>query len=130
VAYHDTTPTNTLAQYRTGANEAVDVEKACGTGCYDIADVIAGEWTEYTVNVTVAATYKVQLGVYAPSTKHMHIEVDGVNVTGSMAVAATGAGFLAVDQAVVFPLTTGTKVLRFVFEEDGLKLNWVKFFPQ
>jgi Carbohydrate binding module (family 35) len=129
VSYHDTTPTNTLGVYRTGANEGVDVEQMCGSTCKDIADVVAGEWTEYTVKVTTAGMYKVTLGVSATVTNHFHIEVDGTNVTGSLAIAPT-AGFQSVVETVVFPLTTGQKVLRFVFEDDGLKLNWVKFLLQ
>jgi hypothetical protein len=130
VAFHDTTPTNTLGSYRTGPGENVDVEFACGTmsNCADVADIAPGEWTKYTVSVAASGTYKVQLGAASTTAKNMHIEVDGVNVTGLLVVNTGGATvFKAIDQTVTFTMSAGTHVVTFYFDDGSMALNWVKF---
>ena len=58
-----------------------------------------GEWTKYTVNVVTGGTYKVQLGAASATPRNMHIEVDGVNVTGVLVVNTGGAAvFKAIDE--------------------------------
>jgi hypothetical protein len=126
ISYHDTTATNTLGAFRTGANEGVDVEIT--QTWKDVSAIVAGEWTKYTVNAT-AGTYTVQLGVAAAAAKHIHIEVDGVNVTGTnLVVNSTGGAttFLSQTTTVTFPLTAGTHVLTFFYDEGGFSLNWIK----
>jgi hypothetical protein len=131
VAFHDTSPTNTLGAYRTGAGESVDIEAACGAGCDDIADIAPGEWTKYTINVVTGGTYKVQLGAASATARNMHIEVDGVNVTGSLAVNTGGATvFKNIDETVTFTMTTGQHVVTFFFDDGFMALNWVKFQRQ
>jgi hypothetical protein len=132
ISFHDTTPGNLLAQFRTGANEDVDIEKQCGSGCFDVSAVVASEWLEYTVNVTTAGMYKVGLNVSAVAPKKLHIEMDGVNVTGVVTVTSTGSNttFLDENPAVTFPLTSGQKTMRIVFEDTSVNLNWVKFLLQ
>jgi GH18 family chitinase len=133
ISYHDTTSTNTLGQFRTGANEGVDVEQVCGTGCYDISAIVGGEWTKYTVNAAVAGTYKVQLGLAASATSHMHIvDASGNNLTGSLTVNSTGSltTFQAQSPTATFTLPAGTQVLQFVFDDGTMALNWVKFQRQ
>src|SRR5262249_40804013 len=126
VSYHDTTPGNTLGQYRTGANEDVDVEKACGSNCYDISSIDPGEWVEFTVNVKTTPSYMVTLGVAAAAAKKMHIEMDGTDVSGALTVAATGSltTFQSQPQATPIALTAGQKVMRVVFDEGAIGLNW------
>jgi hypothetical protein len=128
VAFHDTSPTNTLGTFRTGSGEDVDVEAACGSGCNDIADIAPGEWTKYTVTVATGGTYKVQLGAASATSRNMHIEVDGVNVTGALVVATGGATvFKAIDETVTFTMTAGQHVVTFYFDDGFMALNWVKF---
>src|SRR5215467_5163187 len=53
VAYHDTTGGNSGGAYR---STDVDIEPAAGGG-YDVGWIAAGEWMNYTVNVSSPGTY-------------------------------------------------------------------------
>jgi hypothetical protein len=119
--------------FRTGPSEGVDVEQACGTagGCYDIAAIAPLEWTKYTINVVTAGTYMIQLGAAAATSKNMHVEVDGKDVTGPMAVNTGGATtFRTIAETVTFPMTAGPHVLTFFFDDGSMALNWVKLQRQ
>jgi hypothetical protein len=132
ISYHDTTAGNALAQYR---NDDVDIEQACGgTTCYDVSMIEAGEWTEYTINVTTTADYSIQLGYSAASIRHMHIELDGVDVTGPISpTPSTDAGpkFTGYNvPGAPVHFTAGVHVMRWVFDDGGLSMNWIKFTRQ
>ena len=62
VAYHDTTSGNTGGAYRGGD---VDLEPSADGG-NDIGWIAAGEWLNYSVNVTSSGSYTVQLRVASP----------------------------------------------------------------
>jgi Carbohydrate binding module (family 35) len=129
VAFHDTTPGNSFGAYRTGSGDSVDVEDAYNNSCNDISDIAPGEWTKYTVTIATAGTYKVQLGAASASARNMHIEIDGVNVTGPLVVNTGGATvFKNIDQTVAFTMSTGTHVVTFAFDDGFMALNWVKFY--
>ncbi|HEX9298066.1 MAG TPA: carbohydrate-binding protein [Polyangiaceae bacterium] len=131
ISYHETTSTNTLGSYRTGANEGVDVEQKCGGTCLDVAAIAAGEWTRYSVSATTTGAYKLQLGAASASAKTMHIEVDGVNVTGPLTVNTGGATtFVVTDYTVPFSMQVGQRVMTFVYDDGGIALNWVQFQKQ
>ena len=124
-AYHDTDAANTGAQYRTG--EGVDVETTGDTGGgYDIGWTAAGEWTKYTVNVTTAGAYTANFRVAAPAAgATFHLEVDGVNVTGTIAVPNTGGWqtWQTITQTGL-NLSAGQHVLRLVTDAAGVNYNW------
>ena len=63
VAYHDSGSNNMGGAYR---QTGVDIENSSGGG-YDIGWIAAGEWLNYTVNVTSAGTYRVTLNVASPN---------------------------------------------------------------
>jgi hypothetical protein len=126
VSYHDTTPCNVLGAFRTELNEGVDIEQACGDNCYDVAAIENGEWTEYTVEVSIAGDYAITLGESSPTTTRMHIEVDGADATGPLTSMPT-TGFVGNDTGVAVHFTEGQHELRFVFDDGGLRLNWVQF---
>jgi len=77
---------------RSGTTEGVDIKLSSDTGGgYAIGWNEAGEWQQYTVNVISAGTYNLEVRVATPYTgKSLHIEVDGINVTGSLSVPVTG----------------------------------------
>ncbi|HEX9294347.1 MAG TPA: carbohydrate-binding protein, partial [Polyangiaceae bacterium] len=133
ISYHDTTSTNTLGGLRTGANEGVDIEAACGSsgGCYDIGAIAPGEWTKYAINVVTSGAYMVQLGAASATSKNMHIEVDTRNVTGSLAVNTGGSTtFRSISPTVSFSMSSGPHVVTFAFDDGSMALNWVKFQRQ
>jgi hypothetical protein len=127
VAFHDTTAGNSGAQYRT---DAVDIEATTDSGGgHDLGWTAAGEWLEYTVNVTASATYTVSARVASLSTGGtLHVEVDGQNVTGAMSFAATGGWqtWTTVTRTGV-PLTAGPHVLRLALDSGSFNVNWLSF---
>lgn len=119
VAYSDTTSSNEGGQYRT---TAVDIETAADSGGgYDVGWVFPGEWLNYTVNVTTAGTYTIEVRVAASGTGGtFHIEAGGVDKTGPMSVPNTGGwqSWATISKANV-SLSAGPQVWRIVFDSTG-----------
>jgi hypothetical protein len=95
-------------------------------GAYAVNNFQTGEWLSYTVNVSKAGKY--DLSIRAANNfagnPAFHIEVDGVNVTGTVAVPKTGdwslyqwAGKQGID------LTAGKHVLRVVSDAQYFNMN-------
>jgi len=127
VAYNDLTTGNSGNVFRT---DNVDLEATTDTGTgYNVGWIQAGEWLEYTVNVTTAGTYSLQLRVAATSTgKYFHVEMNGVNISGTVSVPNTGAWQNWQTVTVnTSSLTTGQKVMRIVMDTDGFNINKVTF---
>jgi glucose/arabinose dehydrogenase len=126
IAYHDASVANQGNNYRT--TEGVDLE-GCSEGGYNIGYVANGEWLEYTVNVTQPGIYTIQARVATPyNNKVFHMELDGQNITGTIAVPNT-TGFQAWQTVTVTTpaLTTGVKTLRIAMDAADLNLNYVTF---
>jgi Carbohydrate binding module (family 6)/F5/8 type C domain/Right handed beta helix region len=128
IAYHDTTSTNLGGAYRAG--EAADTKLAPGGVGYTIGYIDAGEWLKYDVNVTQSGNYTVTVrGANGASTNgNFRIEVDGVNVTGTVTIPPTGS--YSTETTVTGPtvsLTQGTHSLRLYMEASDFDLNWVEF---
>jgi subtilisin family serine protease len=119
IAYSDTTSLNFGASYR---STAVDIEPTSDLGGgYNVGWIDAGEWLKYTVSVSAFASYTLELRLAAPGTGGIvHLEVDGADVTGPVAVPNTGGW--QTWQSVLLPgiaLNTGLHVLRLAFDTTG-----------
>jgi glycosidase len=113
VAYHDNDAGNRTLVYR---NEGVDIE-SCSEGGYNLNYSNNGEWTEYTVNVASTGSYNIATRVATPvSGGSFHIEMDGVNITGTLTVPNTGGWQNWVDVNKVVTLNAGQHVMRFYIE--------------
>jgi len=129
VAYNDLTTANEGGAFRT---DAVDVE-ACsdaGTG-YNIGYVRAGEWLEYTVNVT-AGTYTLDVRVAAMSAGNtFHFELDGKNISGPITVPNTGGwqNWHTVTVTTTALAAGNNKVLRVYMDGTDFNLNHFTFTP-
>ncbi|RFM33960.1 PQQ-dependent sugar dehydrogenase [Chitinophaga silvisoli] len=126
IAYHDNSTGNAGNQYRT--TEDVDLEN-CAEGGFNIGYVAAGEWLEYTIDVTTAAQYTLSVRVANPgAAKTMHVELDGQNISGNITVPATG-GFQAWQTvSVTTPvLSKGVKVLRVSLDATDFNVNYLTF---
>lgn len=129
VAYHDTTAGNSSGAYR---NDDVDIKVTTdSSGAYNVKSVRATEWLAYTVNVAAAGTYTIDLRLASSGTGGtVHLEVDGVNVTGAWALPDTGGwnNWQTVSMAGV-SLPAGTHVIKLVVDANGslgtaADINW------
>ncbi len=92
---------------------------------YNINYIEKGEWLAYTVTVSQSGIYN--LTVRTASASGMgafRIEIDGVNVTGTLAVPHTG-GFQRYFPVKIknIELSAGTHKMVIYFEEGGFTLN-------
>jgi chitinase len=127
VAYNDLTTGNAGSAFRT---EDVDIEATTDTGTgYNVGWIQAGEWLEYTVNVTTAGTYTLSARVAATAAgKTFHIEMDGVNVSGTLTVPnTTGWQIWQTVTATTTSLATGQKVMRIYADQGDFNINYVDF---
>lgn len=128
-AYRDLTSGNSGAAYR---NDDVDIESTSDAGGgFNVGWVSAGEWLEYSVNVTTAGRYDLIARVASTgSGKTFHIQFNGVNVSGAINVPNT-SGWQN-WQTVTIPsinLNQGNQIMRIAMDTDGFNLNFVEFVP-
>jgi hypothetical protein len=130
IAYHDTTAGNAGGAFRANG---VDIQGTMDTGGgYNIAWVKAGEWLRYTVNVTSAGTYALDVRVASSGAGGtFHIEVNGVDKTGPIVVPNTGAWqtWQTVTKSGI-ALAAGEQVMRVVMDTNGGggsvgNFNWI-----
>jgi hypothetical protein len=130
VAYHDTTSGNSGGVYRA---DGVDLQDAIDTGGgFKIKSAVAGEWLKYTVSVAAADTYTFTTRVASSGAGGtFHIEVNGVDKTGSIAVPNTGSWqtWLTLPKTGI-ALSAGPQVIRLVFDTNGASgltgnFNWI-----
>ncbi|HEY2987869.1 MAG TPA: SBBP repeat-containing protein [Candidatus Binatia bacterium] len=122
VAYHDVVPGNRYGQYR--PNEDVDIDFN-GTGGYKVNNFQTGEWLSYSINVTQTGTYRIEAAVSSGfADSRFHVEINGVNVTGTVSVPNTGDWntfeWLGVGG---ISLTAGTHILKMVSEQEYFDLD-------
>jgi len=112
--------------YRAG--DGVGTE-ACSEGGFNLAYVGKNEWLKYTSKVNTTGNYSIHLRIASPyANRKLHLEVDGVNVTGTVNIPNT-TGFQA-WQTVTIPniaLTQGTRVITLFFEEGDINVNRMEF---
>jgi hypothetical protein len=124
VAYYDASTGNSGGAYRL---DDVDIEE-CNVGGYDVNNIEAGEWLEYTVDVEETGVYTVEANVASESSGgSFHVEFDGTDVTGQVSFDATGdAGtYTNVDVNDIIP--AGRHTVRLAMDSDGWSINWIKF---
>jgi Beta-glucanase/Beta-glucan synthetase len=128
VAYKDVSAGNSFGQYRTSEDVDIGASGDSAGGGYTIGSFQTGEWLAYTVNVPSAGNY--DLSVRASSNyaypSAFHVEVDGVNVTGSISVPKTGSWntFQWVGKQGI-PLTAGKHVLKLVADAEYFNVNQI-----
>jgi CSLREA domain-containing protein len=134
VAYHDVNAANLGGRYR---NTGVDIQTTTDTGGgNNLGWTRPGEWLEYTLNVQTSGTYNVDFRVASNgSGGAFHLEVDGKNVTGPLAVPDTGgwqSWKTLTKPGVVLPART--HVLRLAMDSAGAtgsvgNFNYLRFAP-
>jgi hypothetical protein len=132
IAYHDTTSGNTGAVYR---SNNVDLQATTDSGGgYLVGWTKAGEWLNYTVNVTAAGTYALDVRVASNGVGGtFHVEVNGVNKTGTLTVPNTGGWqtFQTITKTGV-TLAAGVQIIRVVMDSNSAttagigNMNWLR----
>lgn len=127
VAYHDSDTTNSGGQYR---SDGVDIE-ACDAGGYDIGWIVAGEWTEYSIQVNAGGHYDVVASVASNTTGGtFQLWLDGTPVTGDFTVSSTGGWQTWAPVSVTCYLPEGEHRLRFANSatSTGYNLDYFDFY--
>lgn len=119
LAYHDNEPENKTTVYR---SEGVDIE-ACKEGGFNLDYSVAGEWTEYTVNVNSSGSYVMDARVGSMLGGTFHLEMDGTIITGPLTVPATGDWQNWVSVLKDVTLSAGNHILRFYVDQAEFNTN-------
>lgn len=112
--------------YRAGDGVGTEV---CNEGGFNLAYVAKDEWLKYTAKVNTTGNYTINLRISTPyATRKLHLEVDGINVTGVVNIPNTG-GFQAWQTVAVpnIPLTQGNHVITLYFDENDINVNKMEF---
>ncbi len=130
IAYNDATTGNTGgATFRT--DEDVDLETCTDAGGgYNLGYATAGEWLEYTVNVTTTGTYDLNFRVACNGDgRTVSVSMDGTTIANNVAIPNTAAW--QTWQTVMVknvPLTAGQKVMRLTIGAvDYVNINYLTF---
>ncbi len=127
--YSDTTTGNSGGAYR---KDDVDIQTTSdSSGRYNVGWIATGEWLAYDVTVQTSGNYIFTTRVATPNSgKSFHIEVDGVNVTGPLAVPNTGGNQVWTDvRSASIALTAGNHTLKVVADSSSFNLNYVTVDP-
>ena len=128
VAYNVTSTNGTDNGYR---SQGVDLETATApaTG-NDLGWTAAGQWFRYTVNVSTAGTYTVSFLVASPTAvaDAFHLSnSSGTNLSGSVAVPATGGYQTWVTVTATVTLPAGTQTLTLNQDAAGWNIDSMAF---
>ncbi|MES2732523.1 MAG: carbohydrate-binding protein, partial [Bacteroidota bacterium] len=126
IAYHDSEEAN---QGGVGSRLGPDVFTCVSSeGTNALGWVNNGEWMEYTLNAATAGSYNINARVASVfNTGVFHLEWDGNNISGPIAVPNTGdwQGWQSVTKTVT--LTAGQHVLRVFADAGNFNLNKITF---
>jgi len=125
VAYYDRAG-NSGGKYRT--SEDVDIIASCdsGGGNWVVNNFETGEWLKYTISVPIAGNYEIDLRASANygTGAAFHVEVDNVNVTGSIPFPNTGGWCaFAWSSKKSVSLSAGTHVLKLFADKQYFNVN-------
>jgi hypothetical protein len=122
IAYHDTSPGNSGVWVRPGPDTDVDTwgptDLSHPEDFWFITDTRAGEWLNYTVSVPTDGFYTMSFRVFsAGAGGTFHLEANGIDVTGPLAIPDTGS-WAHISRASV-RLAAGPQVFRLVMDSVG-----------
>ncbi len=98
-----------------------DVDGECNIGW-----TVAGEWTEYEISVSESGDYSLVLrAASGVGGSRVYVEIDGVDVTGSISVAQNGWQSYG-NYSSPISLSAGSHTVRVVYETGNINLNWLE----
>src|SRR5207245_3721236 len=104
-------------------------------GGFDVGWIAAGEWLQYTVIVASAGSYRVDFRVAcAGAGGRFHLEMNGNDVSGPVAVPNTGGWQSWQTMSIVTTLSAGQQTARLVMDSAGAlaavgNIEWIRFTP-
>lgn len=124
--FSDTTPTNQgTASCSATAVDAQTTSDPNGGVC-NIAYTDPGEWLEYDVSVATAGAFDLSARLASNTTgKSVHLEVDGVNVSGALVAPSAGWQSFADVVARGVNIAAGTHRLRLVMDTGSTNVNYL-----
>jgi regulation of enolase protein 1 (concanavalin A-like superfamily) len=134
VAYHDTDSSNAFTKYRT---TGVDIGNSTDSGSSPyVGNTRVGEWLEYSFKLKKTSTYDLNLRLaMLGKGARIHMEWDGVDKTGLIAVANTGGwqNWKTITHNAI-SLGSGNHTLRLYIDKgngsgDGPNINWFSLTP-
>ena len=121
----DSDPGNNGGVYRF---DDVDIEATSDAGGgYDVGWTVAGEWLDYSINVTVAGTYDITLrDAVNTGTSSVQLSLDGVALGGPLSLPASG-GWQNWTNTTLHGIsfTPGLHTLREATLVGGYNLNYI-----
>ncbi len=104
--------------------DCVSGTSSCG---YRVGYVNVGDWLGYTVNVKAQGAYSLAARISNPDAPDhtMHVEVDGTNVTGTVALPQTSAWTDWTDVTMTMALASGRHFVKVV--SDTGDNDWATF---
>jgi endoglucanase len=115
-------------------NDGVDIEACTDAAPYNLGYNVGwtadNEWMLYTVDVATAGVYDLNIRCSNGTTVSgfLHVEMDGVDVSGMVTVAGTGGWQNWKDFTVNgITLPSGKHTMKIVFDKAGYNINAVKW---
>ena len=119
IGYFTSDNTNHGGQYRTTEGVSIEATTDSGGG-YDIGWTTAGEWLKYTVNVTTAGSYTMQVRVANNGQGGtFHFNVDGASATAELTVPNTGGWQTWQTLSTGITLSAGKHVIQLAMDSVG-----------
>jgi hypothetical protein len=123
-AYHDTDKANNGNQFRPDSGVDIGVHE----GAFYVGWTEPGEWVEYEVEVKETGHYSLQARVSAGTTGGTFTVAD-TGAPGAFAVIVEPTGdwnnFVTVKSADRLPLEQGRRVLRVLYPDGAINLDWM-----
>ncbi len=118
ISYHDSDASNNGNQYRA---TGVDIENCSDAGGgYNVGWTSANEWLNYSINAAVDGLYTLQIRAASSGNGgNFHIEIDGVNKTGTMTNSDSGGWQTWRNLTKTIGMTAGLHTMKLVFESNG-----------
>jgi beta-xylosidase len=126
IAFSDNDVVNSGNQSR--MKEAVDIENS-STGGFNVGWTNAGEWLEYTVNVTENSIYTLLTIAASPNkNSSIRLKIDGNDIAGPVIIPNTG-GWQSYDTITTtnVRLKAGTHIIQLFEETGGFNIDKIIF---
>jgi hypothetical protein len=127
LSYHDAYYGNTSGMYRSTHVDICASDNGYAQGWND-----TGEWLEFTVNVATSGLYSMTAKWATPNNGcAIHIEMNGVNVTGSAPLPNTGGwNSWVTGTGYNIPLNAGQQIMRVYTDVGGYNLDYISVARQ